>query len=94
VPKPRRRSGFTACAHNDAPVLMLNRMVPANCVAAESHPIRSAGLDNTNCIHPAVVKNQEPMKHNRLVSPAPAKADTPGIVAIANNVAPIANSQH
>jgi hypothetical protein len=73
---------------------MLNRIVPANCAAAESHPIRSAGLDNTNCIHPAVVKNQEPMKHNRFVSPAPAIADNPGIVAIANNVEPITNSQH
>ena len=73
---------------------MLNSTVPANCVAAESHPIRRAGPDNTSCIHPAEVKNQEPMKHNTLASPAPAIADTPGIVAIANNVEPIANSQH
>jgi hypothetical protein len=41
-----------------------------------------------------VVKNHEPMKHNRLTNPAPATADIPGIVAIANNVEPIANSQH
>jgi len=40
------------------------------------------------------VKNQEPAKHNRLVSPEPATADIPGIVAIANNVEPMANSQH
>jgi hypothetical protein len=73
---------------------MLNRIVPANCVAAESHPIRSRGPDNTNCIHPAVVKNQDPMKHSRLASPAPAIADKPGIVAIAKNVEPMANSQH
>jgi hypothetical protein len=90
----RRRSGLTACAHNEAPVLMLNKIVPANCVAAESHPIRSTGPDNTNCIHPAVVKNQEPMKHNRFTSPAPAIADNPGIVAIAKNVEPMAKSQH
>jgi hypothetical protein len=41
-----------------------------------------------------VVKNQEPTKHNRLTSPAPATADNPGNVAIANNVEPTANSQH
>jgi hypothetical protein len=63
-------------------------------VAAESQPIRSAGPDNASCIHPAVVKNQEPMKHNRLASPAPATAGNPGIVAIANNDEPIANNQH
>ena len=73
---------------------MLNKIVPANCVAAESHPIRSAGPDKTNCIHPAKVKNHEPTKHNRLTSPAPASADKPGSVATAKSVEPIANSQH
>jgi hypothetical protein len=29
-----------------------------------------------------------------LLSPAPAAADIPGTVAIANNVEPIANNQH
>ena len=73
---------------------MLNRIVPANCVAADSQPIRSAGPDKTNCIQPAVVKNHEPTKHSRLTRPAPATADNPGSVAIANNVEPIANNQH
>jgi hypothetical protein len=72
----------------------LNRIVPTNCVAADSHPIQIAGPDSTNCIQPAVVKNQEPMKHNRLAKPAPATADNPGIVAVANNDEPIANNQH
>ncbi len=73
---------------------MLNRIVPTNCVAAESHPIPRAGRASTSCIHPAVVKNHEPTKHSRLDSPAPAVADIPGSVAIANNVEPIANNQH
>jgi hypothetical protein len=34
------------------------------------------------------------MKHNRLGSPAPAVAGSPGIVATANSVEPIANNQH
>jgi hypothetical protein len=57
-------------------------------------PDTGRGRANTNCIQPAVVKNQEPMKHNRLHSPAPAVAEIPGIVATANKVEPIANSQH
>jgi hypothetical protein len=89
-----RRSRLTACAHKADPVLMLNRIVPANCTAAEYHPIRSGIPDNTSCIHAAVVKNQEPMKHSRLGRPAPVVAGSPGMVAIANNEDPIANSQH
>jgi hypothetical protein len=69
-------------------------MVPANCVAAEYHPTPSVGRASTNCIHPAVVKNQDPMKHNRFERPAPAVADILGRVAIAKNVEPIANNQH
>lgn len=56
--------------------------------------MRCAGGASTSCIQPAVVKNQDPMKHSRLAIPAPATADNPGIVAIANSDEPIAKSQH
>ena len=63
-------------------------------IAAEYQPTPSASRASTTCIHPAVVKNQEPMKHSRFGRPAPAVADIPGAVAIAKNVEPIANNQH
>lgn len=78
--------------HTAAPVLTLNRTVPTDCVAADSQP--TPGPDSTSCIQPALVKNQDPTKQSRLVSPAPAIADSPGRVASANSDEPAANSQH
>ncbi len=97
-----RRAGIR-CAHNAAPVLTLKRRVPTNCVAAESHSARMegvcrdqrvGGLLRISWIRAALVKNQEPMKHSRLVAPAPANMAKPGAVPIANKHEPIANNQH
>ncbi len=97
-----RRAGIR-CAHNAAPVLTLKRRVPTNCVAAESHSAlvegvcrdqHIDGLLSISWISAALVKNQEPMKHSRLVAPAPATMANAGAVPIANKDEPIANNQH
>jgi len=97
-----RRAGIR-CAHNAAPVLMLNRRVPTNCVAADSHSARIDGVAHDRIIDgrlsrswiiAALVKNQEPMKHSRLVAPAPPTMANPGAVPIANKDEPITNNQH
>jgi hypothetical protein len=97
-----RRAGIR-CAHNAAPVLTLKRRVPTNCVAADrnstriervSHGRLIDGLLSSSWISAALVKNQEPMKHSRLVAPAPASVPNPGAVPIAKKDDPIANNQH
>ena len=84
-------------------VLTLKRRVPTNCVAADKHSARIEGvfhdrlidgLLSSSWISAALVKNQEPMKHSRLVAPAPPTVANPGAVAIANKDEPIANNQH
>lgn len=97
-----RRAG-SRCAHNAAPVLTLKHRVPTNCVAAESHSARMVGVAHVrpadgrlshNWMSAALVKNQAPTKHSRLVAPAPPSSANPGAVPIANSDEPIANNQH
>jgi hypothetical protein len=97
------RRASIRCAHNAAPVLTLKRRVPTNCVAADRHSARIEGVSHdrlfdgllsSSWISAALVKNQEPMKHSRLVAPAPPTMANPGAVPIANNDEPIANNQH
>src|ERR1700728_3963529 len=97
-----RRSG-TRCAHNIAPVLRLKFRVPNNWIAADRHSARIEGMSrdrpidgllSDSWISAALVKNQEPMKHSRLVASAPQSIANPGAVPIANNDEPIMNNRH
>src|ERR1700753_2050613 len=97
-----RRSG-TRCPHNAAPVLTLKFRVPNNWIADDKHSARVegishvrpiAGLLSTSWISAALLKNQEPTKHSRLLASAPQRVANPGAVPIANNDAPTMNSRH
>src|ERR1700734_1444573 len=94
-----RRAG-TRSAHNAAPVLRLKFRVPNNWIAADRHSARIEGMPkdrlidgllSNSWISAALVKNQEPMKHSRLVASAPHTFAKPGAVPIANNDEPMMN---